>query len=809
MTEDPTLTAALYYSAMLLACPLTSEARAQTAPLEPQIRGENEVAQLDQSDAIIVTANKREQAIGKVGLAITALGSDALETQQISSLSDLAAAVPGLSYANSPTQTPVYTLRGVGFYEFSLAAYPTTSLYVDEVPLPFPVMTKHANFDLARVEVLKGPQGTLFGQNSTGGAINFIAAKPTSNFEAGGRLSFGRFNRLQGDAHVSGALTDTLAARLALSGAHGDDWQYSYTRDDTLGETGYYAGRLLLDWTPTERVKFSLNLTGWRDKSDPQAPQYQTLLSQVSAATLPALRAYPFAPLKSRVADWSPTARPFADNRLLQPSLRGDWEISNDIVLTTISSYADYKQRSGVDNDGTTLGLVEFYRSDGRIKSFNQELRISNAGSSTIRWVAGANYEKSHVLESNQNDFSQVSTAVIYGYTGNFNRSDQRMRNFAFFANAEYDIAGQLTLKAGGRYTNARRNAANCTSDPGDNSFASVFENLTNAIQLGFVPVPGFTPTGQPVAPIGAGCAAIDDTTADGSPATYLPGEFHGRLKEDNISWRIGLDYQISQPLLAYVNVAKGYKAGSYPIAPAATFRQYAGVNQESLLSFESGFKFYRSQLQLSGTAFYYKYRDKQLRAKYLDPLFGTLDTLVNVPKSRMIGAELELAYSPIDGLTLGASAIAIDSKITDYIGLNTAGQTIDYSGSSIPYTPKYEGRFTVDYQWEAGSISPFVGGEISARSRTTASIGGAKGLVLVPDFNSSVATKETYTIPGYALVNLRAGVDINDGRWRIMAFGKNVLNKYYVMNIFTVYDTISRYAGEPATYGVMVSFKY
>lgn len=273
-----------------------SLAQAQTAD-----RG----AESDGGTEIIVTANKREQSINKVGLAITALSGDALKSQNIVSLGDLANSIPGLSYAPSATQTPVYTLRGVGFYETSMAAYPTTSVYVDQVPLPFPALSTHANFDLERVEVLKGPQGTLFGQNSTGGAINFIAAKPTETFEAGGDISYGRFNRIEGTAYVSGPLSDTLRARLAITGAHADDWQRSYTRDDKLGEVNYFGARLLLDWTPLDTLDIEINLNGWRDKSDPQAPQYQTLLSQSPATTVQALRDYPFAPFNARAADWS------------------------------------------------------------------------------------------------------------------------------------------------------------------------------------------------------------------------------------------------------------------------------------------------------------------------------------------------------------------------------------------------------------------------------------------------------------------------------------------------------------------------
>lgn len=797
-------------SALPLALMSAAAAHAQTAP--PVAAAATTAAdQATNSGEIVVTANKREQSINKVGLAITAVSGDALKSQHIVSLADLAAAVPGLSFTPSSTQSPVYTLRGVGFYETSIAAYPTTSVYVDQVPLPFPVLTTHTDFDLERVEVLKGPQGTLFGQNSTGGAINFIAAKPTSTFTAGADLTYGRFNRIEGNAYISGPLTDTLTARIAVTGARSDDWQRSYTRNDTLGAAGYYAGRLLLDWKPTSNLSFEFSLTGSRDRSDPQAPQYQTLLSQSPTTTVQALRDYPFAPFNARAGDWSPDTRPRADNRLIQPSLRVNWQVGSNVVLTSISSYIDYKQRQNNETDGTALHADDFYIDNGYIKSFNQELRLADAGRTGFHWVLGANYEYSHVYQYEVENFSQISTAPIFGYTGAYDFADQRMRNYAFFANAEYDLSSKFTVKGGLRYTNARRTANVCTGDTGDGTFAAVFDSLANAIQSGAFPVAGFTPTGKPVPPIGTGCAALDNTTADGTPATYLPGEFHGKLEEHNVSWRVGVDYKPSHQLLLYANVAKGYKAGSYPIASAATFQQYLPVTQESLLSYEAGFKLNTAdhKLQLSGAGFYYDYSDKQLRSKIVDPIFGVLDSLENIPKSRVIGGELDLTYRPIHGLTLGASGSILDSKITRFIGLNTAGAPVDYRGAAIPYTPKYQLRLTGDYSWQMGSVAPFVGVAVSMRSKAVTNIGGATALVLTSDFASSVPVADTYTIKGYTLVDLRAGASFDNGKWTLTLFGKNVFNKYYVTNIYTDYDTIDRFAGMPATYGATIAFKF
>jgi hypothetical protein len=146
-------------------------------------------------------------------------------------------------------------------------------------------MASHAAFDLERVEVLKGPQGTLFGENATGGAINYIAAKPTKSLQAGGDISYGRFNSIDANAYISGPLTDKLGFRIAATGSHMDDWQYSISRPgDTNGHVSFAAGRLLLDWKPTASARFELSVNGYKDTSQPQAQQLVLLNPQSKAS---------------------------------------------------------------------------------------------------------------------------------------------------------------------------------------------------------------------------------------------------------------------------------------------------------------------------------------------------------------------------------------------------------------------------------------------------------------------------------------------------------------------------------------------
>lgn len=167
----------------------------------PALAAEADEAAADATSTdIIVTANKRNESINKVGASIAAFDTDMLENRNIVKAEELVRSIPGMALAPSTHGTPVFTLRGIGYNADALGVYPAVSVSIDQAPMPFPVLAGHSMFDLERVEVLKGPQGTLFGQNSTGGAINYIAAKPGNDLEAGFNLTYGRFNEVHGSA---------------------------------------------------------------------------------------------------------------------------------------------------------------------------------------------------------------------------------------------------------------------------------------------------------------------------------------------------------------------------------------------------------------------------------------------------------------------------------------------------------------------------------------------------------------------------------------------------------------------------------
>jgi outer membrane receptor protein involved in Fe transport len=754
-------------------------------------------------DEIVVTAQKRQQSINDVPMTITSIDGNTLQRQQINSLADLAQVVPGLSFTTTKDGNPVYTIRGVGFYDQSLAAYPAVSVYVDENPLPFPVLSNHAQFDLDRVEVLKGPQGTLFGANSTGGAINYIASKPTKNFEAGADITYGRFNATYIDAFVSGPLSNQVTSRLAVRIERADGWQTSNTRDDTNGSVKNFMVRSLTDYSPTDAATFELSLTAWKDKSQTQAPQFIGIQTGEPIQFLsPHLLSAPLSPLNDRAADWTPGI-PHRDNNFFDAGLRGNIKLAPSVDLTSLTSFIQYNQHQGQDLDALPISSLDFPQDYGSIRSVMQELRLSGGSDKALRWLVGANYEHSQVYEDLHLYFPESSTfyqlgSIGYPATEDHFGSTQRMTNWALFTDEEYSLTDTVTLKGGARYTNAYRHASECNADdvPPFYTGQFFFDVLAGGVAGKY---PGYV------------CFAINNIAAnqhlDSTPAGF-PGEFVGEQHEHNVSWTVGPQWKINPNTLTYLNVSKGYKAGSFPTLGGSTFVQYLPVTQESVLAYEGGVKatLAEGRAQLNGAVFYYNYTNKQLLSKVIDPTFGILDALQNIPKSSIRGAEASLLLRPIKALTLNLDATYMKGRIDRFSGFNSAGVQADFSGSRMPQTPNWQVAADAEYRFPAFSgYEGFVGASTSFRSSTVSIIGGD---TTPADYRGEVATP--YTIAGYALVNARAGLTTADGRWRYEVWAKNIFDKYYWYDTLqTTGDTVSRYAGMPATYGVTVGYKF
>jgi iron complex outermembrane receptor protein len=763
------------------------------SPVHAQV-AEPEAADANQTDGlqdIIVTAQKREESSSKVGLSIVSVSGDALQQRQVTSADDLGRVVPGFTYANSAFNVPVYSIRGVGFNDNALGASPTVSVYLDQVALPYTAMTQGATLDVERLEVLKGPQGTLFGQNSTAGAINYIARKPTADFEAGGSLSYGRFDYARVEGYVSGPLSSIVRARLAASREISGDWQKSITRDDTLGSTNRGAARLLLDWDATPDLKFTLNLNGWFDKSDSQAGQLVDVEfgNAVPANQLAIVRDAPRAPKTPRAAEWTPGTDYEGDNWFYQTSLRADWSLGDFATLTSITAYNRFRTRGYSDIDGidSENGEVGF---DGSIRAFNEELRLTG-DIGRLHWIVGGSIADDKIRDDQPSlrYGSSAGSQNLVGFhtLGSTVISNQTIKTKAVFGSAEYQFSDLIKVLGGVRYTKADRDFAACSKDSGDGAYVGAFTALQKIFSGGLTPNPTFTPTG---------CVTL------GPPPDFSPGLQTAKLSEDNVSWNAGINITPTSSSLIYARVSQGYKSGSFPTLAYTLAEQVKPVTQESLLAYETGFKatLLDRRLRVEGAVFYYDYIDKQLKGKRVFVPFGPLNALQNIPKSWVKGAELSVTAQPTRGLTLNAAANYVKTKITEFSGFDAAGIFRDLAGTEFNFTPKWQIQGGIQYEWDVSSkISASLGADVIHRSGATGVIG---------PFTAAGAFDHRYDIPAYTLLDLRASLGTINDRWRLSIWGKNVTNEYFVTNALRDVDTIVRFTGRPATYGATLAVK-
>lgn len=765
---------------------------------------------------IVVTANKRAQSLSKVGASVAAFDSSMLQDRNIVRVEELAASVPGLALAPSTHGTPVWTLRGVGFNADSLGVYPAVSLSIDQAPMSFPVLSGRSMYDLERVEVLKGPQGTLFGQNSTGGAINFVAAKPTDELEAGFNMNYGRFNELNGTAFISGPISDTIGMRLAIDAGHRDDWQYSFTRPDTNGQQGYVAARLITMWEPTDKLRFELNLNGSVDRSQPQALQIiASLPSNPAAPTVEELTT-PLAPRDLRAADWSTTGRvgnqfqdptanpdPRGNRRLFQAFLRADYEISDSIDLTLITTFNTLSQQMSFDLDGSQFELVDNPRDNGRIFDFSQEVRLSNAASGAqFRWTVGATYNYSEVDQ--EQDITYGANSLASAANNNIFISTIEnsgvMNNYAVFANGEYDVTDRITLKGGLRYTNTSNNNSMCNTD---------LVPSQNVQEL-------FTLLGQILAnqtvPLGPGdCYSLDENNLPIGTGGVPGGPLLIDLRQDNISFTGGIDFQVTDDTLLYANISRGYKAGAFPVITGSTQAVFFPATQESVTSYEAGFKtrLADNAITWSGAAFYQDYRNKQIQGTVNTGLFGLLQRLDNVPRSYILGFETDVVVRPVDGLTLTGSASYLKTKVQEYSGITVFGAQKDFAGSRLPFAPEWTLIGDIDYRIPTANDGEFfVGTSVNFRTDQAAYIAGDE--LEIPDNGVNRWTNRVpFNIEGYTLVDARIGYTFPGERLTLSAWGKNIFNTFNVQNVISYNNIITQAVGMPVTYGLSARVRW
>lgn len=669
---------------------------------------------------IIVTATKRAENLQNVPVAISAIPAEALQAKGVFETSDLSNTMPNLQ-VSSPygSQQPNFSLRGIGVgTEYNANAASPVGVYVDEVYQAFRASHGQQLYDLQQIEVVRGPQGTLYGRNTTGGAINFITHAPSlSGVEGYVTAGYGNFNRFNAEGaleftpvedklgiRVAGNYVNSdpyvlnrLAAGLNTSAAGGSS---GLNRNSGInpGGTESYGGRLIIRAQPTETIDLKLKIYAAKAEGGTEVPlpTGQSKTNDTIDYTSPNfLLGGLFGALSQAgllPTDYSQSGRGLGINEIeadtagiAKTQARGAvldarFELGDKFELITISGYdKGLYQQTATDCDASPLRLCSIgYRSD--FEAFNQDVRLDiNAG--RLKMILGAYYGWDSVVANNTPDFfnftSDVRAALglpasYFNPGGAFNgaglsaasiptgiRATQKFRqirhSYAIYGEGSYEITPTLKFTAGLRYTKDK----NYFRD----GITTYFDDANTAR---LITVSGFTQGGalspyflQPVMDE-AGNVVIPSFTALGIPA---PTPLSRDGTSGRVTGRAIIDWKPIDDVLLYASYSRGYRAGTFNGLAYGSANQVYFVNPEQVDAFEIGLKsrFWGNRGQFNISAFYYDYKGQQ--GQVVD---ATATANLISLDGTMKGFEAELILQPIDSLTLNASLGILDSAYAD-----------------------------------------------------------------------------------------------------------------------------------------------
>ena len=400
---------------------------------------------------IVVTAQRREQSSQDVGIALSVVDGGDLNEKGVNVINDIENVVPNLEVDSQfGSGQPSFRIRGIGTREYSSNNAATVGVYVDEVAHPYTITTQGAMFDISRLEVLRGPQGTLYGRNTTGGAINIITNAPTAASHAGLTAEYGSYDRYKVEGYVSGQVVPGLLGRLAAVTEQGGAWQYSRDTRQKLGDLDKTAIRGRLTWDASQDVTVDLAATYSVDKSDGLGFRLRGPYTVADGSvTYPAdtawrITGWELSPEMAAVSGRALGSKPGRDNNGLDLSAR----VKADLgwaVLNTVTAYQNFERSEYNDWDGTRFNESDVYFYND-IDAFSQEVRLSSNDGGRLNWMVGAHYADESIDGGFYTQFRGANRTLIN------TPYEQSVEAIGLFTHNSYALTDRLSLIAGLRY---------------------------------------------------------------------------------------------------------------------------------------------------------------------------------------------------------------------------------------------------------------------------------------------------------------------------------------------------------------------
>lgn len=703
-------------------------------------------------EEVIVTAQKREQNLQEVSISVTAFGEGALKNLGVTSLDQLTQYVSATElFDDRGAGQPTWVIRGVGLADFNANNTPAAAIYYDEYYLTSNALGGIGLFDVARVEVLKGPQGGLYGRNTSGGAVRVMSRKAEIGEEFNGYIkgSYGRWDRYGLEAAMGGELSDRAAFRISAVTDQGGGWQDSLATpgDDHYGDRKFLATRTQLRLQPDDTLDVWLKLDAGEDNSETTLGYSRALFDPVTGNYCASALAGKHD--ERNCVGWSNLTNVFAltpgdlgilhggqdedgtkvlssptnklDNNWIGANLQIAWDLG-PATLTSISGYLDYEDSQVYDFDAQPLILLE---EDGtaQLTSWSQELRLASNGEGSFDWLVGAMYAGDEVDDDRVNNLRDN----VLIYPGRFGRGYvQETESWAIFGQADIPLNDTWLLTSSLRYTDESKEYKDGYSRDDVYDFF-YFSGVNESFDL-----------------------------------------------DEHWSGHVGLEWRPTDNAMVYGRITQGFKSGGFFGGFANMVSDLEAYDEERVLSYELGFKtsWLDNTLQLNGATYFYDYQDVQGFTQALSPETGTVVTkLGNLGDAEHTGVELDVIWLPLEGLSLNLQAAWLDAKITDSdtVALSLEGTPFPIEGSRREFAPEWSTSMQARYEWHITELIAAVQLNYSWRDD-----------LATQDKSPSRVDHAAFSHEGYGIFNARVSIEAGDQSWNLALVGNNITDEVY-----------------------------
>ena len=676
-------------------------------------------------EEIIVTAQKREERLQDVPISISVVSSETLDAYKLNEATDIQNLVPGVSLTNGAGPRSFgFFIRGIGTTSFSSESIEGSSAYVLDGVVMGQAGASLADLpDVERVEVLRGPQGTLFGKNASAGVISLTTVRPTAEWTARGSASWAKpDDERKVSGLVSGPITDTARFLVSARLNQRDGYINNIVDGRKLNDRDDYGARAKLELTPTD--KLSVMFIGDYWKRDAECCIWTIRRTSATPSVVPEQQQIAAGIRFSDTNQSQNINGPvFSDTKSYGASTQVDYDFGSGYTLTSISAWRRWDTIDGLDSDNSPNNLLDVNFADFRQRQWTQELRVASPIGGKVDYVAGLFYFDSHV----QSESTQLFATVPLPFFRRVANNDATTENIALFGQANFHVTDKLTLIAGGRLLREEATADKIRRD--------VVLNLT------------------------------DSASASKS--------------DDDVVWRGGLQYRFNDDVMAFATAARGYKGGGFDTNIGIS--TLPNVEPEKPTSFEIGMRttLFDKRLTANFTAFKTNVDGYQTSAR--DPEQAIF--YIRNAEADTQGIEFDLFAKPLaeHDFTFGLSGAYVDAQWGDF--RNAAcfqGQTAaqgcvggvqNLTDKPLPFAPEWTFNGFTGYSMPVAGDAYRVGMNLSASYRDTAFL----------QFPNSPFTIQS----GYALVNAALSFGASDGNWQVSLYGKNLADKEYVLLMF------------------------